>query len=637
MRKIILTLSILFACLVLFFLVMTLALRDWLNPNTLIAPLSKQIQKKTGLVLHINGKPSWQLFPTAHITFRQLVLKATAPKDTTNVEIQSLNVRLSLWPLITQKKLVIENVTLDGLDLTLQANSLQTLRQNPTLPATAANTTVISISTNNTKKSIGFAIKSITLSHATLHGILENVRPGAVLYVDRFTVKNVGSSSGVKTLPIEMEARIVDQSNTLPISLNSDVTLDASKQSLSTDNLQARINTLDIQGHLSAQKISSALQWQGKLTLDDKNAADTLHLLTSANSSPIETLHGEFTLTANQKAIDLSALSLKLNNDTITGSATYDIKQHHVNSVLNADTVHWPAMNLSTAADNTVQSSDTTSSLQAVTPAAPQNRGSSFSLDSQLHIQHLLYNNLSFDNISGQLHYADQTITLDPITVTVLQGLYQGKIALTTDNTSKLALAGMLSHLDLAALQQYLGAKPSVTGLLDVKGALNSQGQSKQQRVANLNGNIAMIINQGSWTKLNMSNILGLLNLVSNKPAIPPSDGFSSISGNFAIRNGIANNPNLKLISPLLTAKGNGTVNLVTQTLDYNAMLHIDSSVLQQVNGLSQWLKEDIPVSIKGPWGDPQIALDQGALIKTKVEGSLNDALKKVRGLIRFQ
>ena len=29
--------------------------------------------------------------------------------------------------------------------------------------------------------------------------------------------------------------------------------------------------------------------------------------------------------------------------------------------------------------------------------------------------------------------------------------------------------------------------------------------------------------------------------------------------------------------------------------------------------------------------------LDQGALIKTKIDGSLNDTLKKVRGFIRFQ
>jgi AsmA protein len=640
MRRIILTLSIIFACLVLFFFFLTLALRNWFNPNILIAPLSNQIQQKTGLVLRINGKLSWHIFPTARITVRQLSLQATAPQDATNARIQTLNISLSFWPLITEKKLIVNNVTLDGIDLTLQADSFQALKQNPTLPVTAANKTIISTSTDNTKQSIGFAIKNITINNAILHGALDNVRPGATFYLDSFSVKNLGSSSSVKTIPIAMEARIVDKGNTLPLSLKSDVIFDGRKQSLSTDNLQAHINTLDIQGHLSAQKISSDLQWQGKVTLDDKNVADTMHLLTGTSNLPIKTLHSTFDLTANKKTIDLSTLNLKLNDDTITGSATYDIKQNYVNSVLNADTVHWSTMNVSTptATDNsTVQSSNTTTPSKATTPLTPKNKRSSLSLNSQLHIQHLLYNNLSLDNISGQLHYAAQVLTLDPITVTVLQGFYHGKITLTTDNASKLTVAGTLSHLDLALLQQYLGAKLSVTGLLDAKGTLSSEGQSQKQRVASLNGNIALVINQGSWTKLNLNNVLGLLNLISSRHTLPTNNGFSSVSGDFAIHNGVANNPNLKLISPLLTAKGNGTVNLVAQTLDYNATLHLDSNVSQQISGSSQWSEQDIPITIKGPLDNPKIELDNTAVIKTKVEKSVHHVLKKVHAFFQFQ
>jgi AsmA protein len=255
-------------------------------------------------------------------------------------------------------------------------------------------------------------------------------------------------------------------------------------------------------------------------------------------------------------------------------------------------------------------------------------------LDSQLHIQHLLYDTLAVDNISGQLHYADQSISLSPFTVTTLQGLYQGKVALSLDTTRKLSLEGTLSHLDLTLLQQYLGMKPSVTGLLDVKGSLSTQGQSQQQRLANLNGTISIALNKGSWAHLDMTNILGLLNLAGNKHTLSTGNGFSALTGDFTIRNGVANNPNLKLISPLLSAKGNGSLNLVTQTLDYQVMLRPDASVLEQVNGLSQWLKQDIPLTIHGPWADPKIQLNQGALIRTKVEDQLGNTLKRVRGLI---
>ncbi len=581
MRKIILTLSIILACLLLLTFLFVLALRYWFNPNTLVAPLSSQIQQKTGLVLRVEGKLSWHIFPRAHITVEQLSLQPTNPKkNTTDIRIQTLRANLSLWPLITDKKLVIDDITLDGLELTIQPNSLQTLKKSSALPATSA-------SSPRTKKSIGFAIKSITLSNATLHGVLESVRPNATLYLDHFTVQNLDSSAGVRAMPIEMVARIVSNGNTLPLSLNSTVLFDATKHSISTADLQARINTLTIQGNLNAKKISENTQWQGQLTLDDKNAANTVQLLAGTNNTFIKTLQGTLTLAANQQKIDLPTFTLKLNGDALTGSATYDLKQHRLDSMFNADTLH--------------------------------------------------YKNLVLNNIKGQLQYADQSISLNPITVTVLQGLYQGKIALTLDNASNLMIDGTLSHLDLALLQQSLGAKPSVTGLLNAKGALSSQGQSQKQRLANLNGNISLVINKGSWTKLNMSNILGLLNLASGKQSLSAGDGFSSVSGDFAIHNGVGYNPNLRLMSPLLTAKGDGTLNLVAQTLHYSVMLHPDPSVLQQVNGLAQWLKQDIPLTIKGPWANPNIQLDQGALIKTKVEGSLNDTLKKVRGLIILQ
>lgn len=631
MRKILLTLSVILAALALFFFCLTLALRYWFNPNALLVPLNNQLQQKTGLVLRLNGKLSWNVFPTAHISVKQLSLEAAAPKDTTNIGIQSLNIRLSLWPLITERKIIIDNVTLNGLNATLQANSFTALKTNSTLPANAP--------TSGTKRSatssLGFAIKSITINDATIQGALETLRPGAILRLDHFAVKNLDASSGVKTIPVEMEASIIDQGNTLPLSLNSEIIFDATNHRFVTNDLQASINSLNIRGHLNAEKIKTDPQWQGQLTLEDKDAARTISLLTGTDNSPIKTLQGEFTLAANSKTINLSALNLKLNNDTITGSAIYDLKQHHLNSVFNADTLHWSTSNTSTAENKPVAQSDSaTGKKQIVTATPSKNHNTTFSADSQLHIQRLMYNTLTLDNISAQLHYADKVITLNPVTVIVLQGLYQGKVTLGLDNAQQIGLEGTLTHLNLALLQQYLGAKPSITGLLDVKGTLNSQGQSQPERLANLNGDIAVMINQGSWTRLNMTNILSLLSLANGKKTFSSSNGFSSVSGNFAIQNGIATNPNLRLLSPLLSAKGNGTLNLVKQTLDYQVTLHPSPEVLQQVNSLSQWLKQDIPLTIQGPWSNPKIQLNQGTLIETKVQDQLDQTLKKVRGLI---
>jgi AsmA protein len=257
---------------------------------------------------------------------------------------------------------------------------------------------------------------------------------------------------------------------------------------------------------------------------------------------------------------------------------------------------------------------------------------SRFSLDSQIHVQHLLYNNLSLDNIKGQLHYSKNTVTLDPLAVTVLQGLYQGKLIWT--KTHSIQIVGTLSHLNLALLQQTLGKKPSVTGLLDAKGSLSTEGQNQPQRLSHLNGQVFAVITQGSWTHLNVTNILSFLNAASNRQIVSDGNEFSSASGTFNIHNGITNNPDLKFTSALLTAKGSGSLDLIAHTLNYKIVLHPNAALLQQINALSQWIEQDIPLTVKGSWTNPKIKVQHGALLKKKVEEQLGDTLNTVRHLI---
>ncbi len=631
MRKIILTLSIIAATLAMLLLLFVLTLRYWFNPNTLISPFSKQIQQKTGLVLRVDGKLSWHIFPRAHITVEQLSLQTDALKhNATAARIQSLSANLSLWPLISERKIIIDDISVDGLDLSLEPQSLEALKQSPALTSSTMTPVLTAASTKSTQKHIDFAIKSITLNKATLHGVLNNVRPGAILYVDHFTIKNLDSSTGKKSIPLELSATLSDKGNIVPFTLNSTVIYNTATKSIEGNPFQARINTLEIQGNIGVKTISSAPEWDGQLTLSDKNPNHTLQLLTG-KTLPLKTLQGKLTFKANKQHVLFPSFNLTLNADTLNGSAKYDFKAQHLTSVLNADTVHWPEIPGSKTKKIIAPNSNEGSAV----PIGKMPKSKTLTIDSQFKIQHLLYNSLSLDNVSGKLHYDGHSLSLNPFTVTALQGLYQGNLLLILDPAPKLTATGTLSHLDLALLQHYLGSKPSITGLLDAKGTLSTQGDNKQQRVTNLNGNVAVVVNKGSWTHLNMANILGFLNAASNNPNPPSSDEFSTASGTFNIQNGIANNPDLKLMSPLLTATGNGSLNLVAQTLNYHILLRPDESALH-VKGLSEWLKQDIPLSIKGPLENPKIHLDKSALAETKVKDQLDNTLKKVRDFINL-
>ncbi len=628
MRKILFTLFIIAAVFILILVGALVTLHYWFNPNTLLKPLSQQIEQKTGFVLRVDGPLRWHLFPRTGIVIEQLSLTAADPKKSANhLRLDSLSVDLELWPLIAHEKLIVNEIDLDGVN----ANLTSTVSK----PTTAVSPRAIPVifgaafqeNTNTVNQKIRFDVKNIQITNAVIQKTADSPNEKTTFYIDRFAVKNFNLDKTDITVPIDLSARIDHQGNLYPISLHSELNINKGTQTIQFKDLEARLNSLQLQGNLRASNISRAPQYQGQLSLNDDNLANTLQLLLNKTITMPKTLKSKFDVNGNSKQVTFSNLDLNFDGQRILGIVQYDFNQNHVNAALNAGSLSWPV------AKNNLSNTKVTQPTVLNFTTKTLNASGEFSADSQIQVQHFAYNALVLDNINTQLHYDSQTFTFDPLVVTVLQGLYQGKLQWTPSN-QQLQVSGALSHLDLARLQGYLGQKPSLSGLLDAKGNLSTNTSDTQSLLARLNGQVGLLITQGTWTHLNMTNILGFLNLRSKQVGTASSDAFSSASGNFTIRDGIASNPDLKLISPVLTLKGNGSLDLRAHTLNYHMKLHLDNIVLGQVKGLSKWFKQDIPLTVTGDWNHPHMTLDQAALITTTVTDQLDNTVKTVRQFI---
>lgn len=109
---------------------------------------------------------------------------------------------------------------------------------------------------------------------------------------------------------------------------------------------------------------------------------------------------------------------------------------------------------------------------------------------------------------------------------------------------------------------------------------------------------------------------------------------FSELSGTFTLAEGIATNKDLKLLAPLLTVTGEGTVNLPAKTLSYRLVPKLKSTLEGQ--GRDETATgagiETLPVKIEGPFDNLKIRPDATALLekaiqdpKGTVEGIKND------------
>ena len=636
MRKLILFSCSFFIGLIVLVLLGWFALCYWIDPNTLIAPLSQKIQQKTGLVMHINGPLTWHVFPTASIDANDIRLQAPTDPSATQIHIQSLNTDLALWPLITKKQLIIHSVRVDGVDAILAPHTPKVLKQTAvTTELSHAN----AISTNKTSsQKISFAVNSIQITQATLHGLMQKSYPDMTIYLDQFSIQNINSVATTTPIPLQLAMRIENGGHSLAIAAQSNVLLNLDNQTLQLKDLNAKVNTMQINGTLQCNQFLNSPTITGQLALNDQQATDTVRLLTQKNIGFINTLQANFTLSADKQKIDLSPFTATINQDTLNGNLQYDLSTHHLTSTIQADTLHWPKLSLTTPSPN-LPVPATTSKTLAADPSTTSSTGNkakdSFSLDSTMNIKHFLYQNLSLDTVQGKIHYDSQKLILDPIAMTVFQGNYQGKVKWVSSAVDNLTIAGSISHLNLALLQQYLGKKTSITGLLDANGSLSSYGQSLQQRMASLNGTLAMAINHGSWTRLNMSNILSFLNALNPSVSAQSSNEFSSLSGHFNIKNGQANNSDLLLISPLLKAKGNGRLDLAARTLHYSIIVYPNAELLKPISDLSKIvIVQGIPVTIKGPWEKPKVKVEQGDLLKGQLEQPVKGTFKQLKNLI---
>lgn len=191
-------------------------------------------------------------------------------------------------------------------------------------------------------------------------------------------------------------------------------------------------------------------------------------------------------------------------------------------------------------------------------------------------------------------------------------------------------------------------------GILDGVGAfelnVQSRGRSQREIVQALNGAGRLKINDGAFYGVNLpamlrkvdsaiggftknggfnplqsANMLQSLQqidaVVSNARGGGSSEktDFAEFSGTFRIENGVFRNDDMLLLNPLLRATGNGTSDLVRQTVDYRILPKLVGS-LEGQGGASALTGIGIPIRVTGTWSAMRFSLDSETLVKELIK-----------------
>jgi AsmA protein len=233
--------------------------------------------------------------------------------------------------------------------------------------------------------------------------------------------------------------------------------------------------------------------------------------------------------------------------------------------------------------------------------------------DAKLQIGRLLYQDIKIGQSALTVALKNKVMKTSFDNVQLYEG--QGTGLLNVDGTGKAAQVGANFVLDgLSALPFLKDAADMdwLAGKTKLTLQLAAQGGSQLQLVETLNGKADFTFANGAIVGFNLPGAIrgisqGKLSGLKKAPA--EKTDFSELAASFTIANGIAQNQDLRLTSPLLRVTGAGAIQLPPKTVDYTVKPKLVAS-LEGQQGAADLSGLEIPVRISGPWDKPKYEPD---------------------------
>ena len=256
--------------------------------------------------------------------------------------------------------------------------------------------------------------------------------------------------------------------------------------------------------------------------------------------------------------------------------------------------------------------------------------------DAKLRLGKLIFNDIKVGQSALTVALKNKILKTSFDNVQLYEG--QGQGFLNLDATSgKSASIGANFTLDGLEANTFLkdAAKMEwLAGKTRLALQLASQGGSQLQLVESLNGKADFTFTDGAIVGFNVP---GAIRNISQgkfsglKKAPSEKTDFSELAASFAIQNGIAQNQDLKLTSPLLRVSGAGAIQLPQRTVDYTVKPKLVAS-LEGQQGAADLSGLEIPVRISGPWAKPKYEPDFKGIDTNKVVDKVKEIGKQLKG-----
>ncbi len=416
-------------------------------------------------------------------------------------------------------------------------------------------------------------------------------------------------------------------------------------------NQRLTISPLSLQGaganltaRVEGRQIVDAPHFTGTVNLARLNLRELLEKLAielppMADATALQRLAFDLDFDATTEQAAVKKLRLQLDDTTIEGEAgikTFDNPAIHFDLAIDAIDVdrYLPPPSQE---PETIKEEKTTSDKLLPDFELPLEPLKSLNLQGKLRLGKLKVSGLHASEILLTIIAKEGRLRVDPLRAALYQGQLETRLSLdTAKEPAKLQIKATLTGLQAGPLLKDLLDDDYISGKTNVSINLNGQGSTFLQLRQTLNGKAAFRFEDGAVKGINIGQMLrkaeaALTNKKLPKEQAPLKTDFSELKGTFTIKDGVIINRDLTAKAPILRIKGEGTVNLVSEAIDYRITTAIVGTAagqggkeLQELKGLS------IPIRITGTLAKPKIKEDLTSALKAKTQAELD---KKKRAL----
>ncbi|MDQ7073346.1 MAG: AsmA family protein [Gammaproteobacteria bacterium] len=661
-----------------------IAIPFFIDPNDYKDQISEAVEDATGRQLTLNGDIELSVFPWVALELGPLSLSnAKGFKAQQFAKIDATEVRIKLMPLL-KKQLVMDTIIFDGLTLNLEKNkagktnwddlvnnSKTTKNDNTSTDADSSKPALTSINIEGVKftnATVNWTDAS-TSQHYNITNfnlITGSLTPGksstidmefdfasikpqvkAHISLDSDVMLDLGkqlySLTGVNfTINAEGDSLPFPKTD---ITLRSDIVADMEKQTVTLSQLAIQVQDLLVNGDIKANKIlSNSPQITGSLMVNPFNLRQlanklAIELPAMADSSTLELVKLTTDFTASDKQFNAKNLEIALDQTKLTGqlgvtnfadpAITFKLVLDEIDLDRYMPPVKAKTQKTETKPAATAKAGDDKLPLEALRKI---NAKGTFDIGK------LKISGTRSEEIHLEINAHKGLIKLAPLSASMYQGQYKGNVGLDARGKSlKLSLNESLKGVQVGPLLKDLNGSDKLSGTANAQAQLVGNGTTVDQIKNTLTGKGNFSFTDGSIKGVNIAESIRKAKAALQGQKItstaPVQTDFSSLTGSFVAKNGVINNQDLLVKSPLLRIDGAGKINLPKEAIDYGLKVAIVGAITGQGGeDLAQLKGLTIPVKITGSFDNPKPTVDMASILKDKatqeIKGKVADKLK---------